>query len=64
MQHGNGGQAKKFLIETSFSCITVIFIPGFSESESDIRNNIPSISSDIIGISNQKNKVTRFIKNM
>ena len=34
MQHGNGGQAKKNLLETSFSCLTpgvtpIIFILGY-----------------------------------
>ena len=33
----------------------VIVIPGFPETESDIGTDIPSISSDIIGISNSKN---------
>ena len=41
-----------------------IVIPGFSDSESDIGNDIPSISSDILGISNRKNRYTRFIENM
>ena len=37
-----------------------IVIPGFSDSESDTGNDIPSVSSDIFGISNRKNRYTRF----
>ena len=31
----------------------IIVIPGFSENESDIGNDIPSISGDILGIAYQ-----------
>ena len=41
-----------------------IIIPGFSDSDSDTGNDIPSISSDILGISYRKNRYNRFIKNM
>ena len=41
-----------------------IVTPGFSESESDIGNNIPGVSSDILGISNRKKRYTRYINNM
>ena len=44
--------------------VFVIIIPGFSESESDIGNDILSISSDTLSISNRKNQYTRYIKNM
>ena len=36
----------------------------FLESEIDIANDIPIISSYILGISNRKNQYTRFIKKM
>ena len=35
-----------------------IVIPGFSKSESDIGNDIPGISSDILGTSNRKKGYT------
>ena len=38
-----------------------IIIPGFSESESDIGNDIPSISNVLLGISNRKNRYTRHV---
>ena len=34
-----------------------IVIPGFSESKSDIGNDIPGISCDILGTSNQKKRI-------
>ena len=37
-----------------------IVIPRFSDSESDIGNDIPSISNDILGISNRKNRHIRY----
>ena len=54
---------KFFMWNTRCNTFAII-IPGFSDSESDIGNDIPSISSDIIGMLNQKNRYTRFIKNM
>ena len=33
----------------------VIVIPGFSENEKDIGNDMPNIPSDILGILNRKN---------
>ena len=54
---------KFFVWNTRYNAF-VIVIPGFSESESDIVNDIPSISSDILGILNWKNWYTRFIENM
>ena len=39
-------------------------IPGFSWGESDVGSDISSITSDILGISNQQNRYTRFIKAM
>ena len=39
-------------------------LPGFSESESDTGNNIPSMSNDTLGISYRKNWKNRFMKNM
>ena len=35
----------------------VTVIPGFSESESDIGNDTPSISSDVLNISNRKTDI-------
>ena len=39
-------------------------LPGFSDSESDTGKDVSSILSDTLGISNQKNSYTSFIKNM
>lgn len=36
-----------------------IVLPNFSESESDIENDIPYISSNILDISNQKSDTLR-----
>ena len=61
---------KNFFVEPSSLCeipgITqlVIVIPGFSESESYIENDIPSISRDTLGISNRKSRYAKYIKNM
>ena len=44
-----------FLVKSSFLCK----IPGCSESESDIGNNIPGIPSDTLGISNWKTNILR-----
>ena len=48
---------------TSYNTFAIV-ITGFTDSESDTGNDIMSISSDILGISNWKNRYTRFIKNM
>ena len=47
----------KFFVQNSRHNAFVIVIPGFPESESDIGNNIPSISSDILDISNRKKTI-------
>ena len=51
-------QPKKLFVKLNFSCeipsiilISVIVIQGFSESECDIGIDIPSISSDTLGMS-------------
>ena len=41
----------------------VIVLPGFSQRESDIGTDI-RISTDILAISNQKNRYPTFIKEM
>ena len=41
-----------------------IVIPSFSESQIDNGNDIPSISSGIILITNRRNRCTSFIENM
>ena len=41
-----------------------IEIPSFSQCESDIGTDIPRIPSDILGISNYKNRYTRLVKNV
>ena len=60
MQHGNREQAKKlvklsFFVQNTIYNAFIIVIPGFPEIGSDIGNDILSISSDILGISNRKN---------
>ena len=52
---GTGGQLKMFFVKSSFLCK----IPGCSESESDIGNNIKGIPSDTLGISNWKTNILR-----
>ena len=37
----------------------ITVIPGFSEDESDIENDTPSISGDILGISNRKYEILK-----
>ena len=65
LQHGNGEPVKNvfcytnFLVRNTRYNAFVIVTSGFSKSESDIRNKIPGISSDMLGISNQKNGCTR-----
>ena len=39
-------------------------MPGFPESESKIGNDITGTSSNILGISNRKNRFSRYVKNM
>ena len=41
-----------------------IVIPHLLEYKSDIGNDIQSVSSKKLGISNQKNRYIRFIKNI
>ena len=69
MQHGNGKLPKKNNLNEFFAQNTrynafVIVIPGFSESEIGIGNNIQYISSDMLGISNRKKQYTRYIRNI
>ena len=52
---------KMFFVSEVFRATYAIVIPAFSEND---RDDIPSILSDMFGISNQKNKYTRFVKYM
>ena len=45
----------KFSVQNTWHNAFVIVIPRFSENEKDIGNDIPSIPSDTVGISNRKN---------
>ena len=54
----------EFFVQNTRYNAFIIVIPGFSESEIGIGNNIQDISSDILGISNRKKQYIRYIKNI
>ena len=56
-------QTKFFVQNTMYNAFAIV-IPRLLEYKSDIGNDMQSVSSKKLGISNQKNRYKRFIKNI